>query len=126
MAHTRYSVKIEPVLRNKTVRTYGSLSFSIITIIIFLVFAIKPTVENILTLQKTIDTQKETLKQLKDKSDKLAKAINNYNSVPEDTKLKLFTLLPNTPNPTCLIDTITGYSTTNQAQIVGLQVQPFD
>lgn len=126
MAQSRYSVKIGPVLKNKTVRTYGSLSFSIVAIAIFVVFAIKPTVENIVSLQQQIDTQSQTLKALKDKSDKLAQAVNNYNSIPEDTKIKLFTLLPNTPNPTCLIDTISNQAIGSKVAVSGFQLQTFD
>lgn len=126
MAQGRYSVKIGPVLKSKTVRTYGSLSFSVVAIAIFVVFAIKPTVENIISIQQQINTQSQTLKALKDKSDKLAQAINNYNSIPDDTKIKLFTLLPNTPNPTCLIDNIAGQAADNKVQVSGFQLQSFD
>jgi Tfp pilus assembly protein PilO len=66
------------------------------------------------------------LKALQQKSSQLAQAVNNYNSIPDETKLKLFTLLPNTPNPTCLIDGLNGLINSNQVQSAGLQFQPFD
>jgi hypothetical protein len=54
----RYRVKINPIVQNKTVQSYSSLSFSLVAVIIFGIFAIKPTVQNIVDLQKQIDTQK--------------------------------------------------------------------
>lgn len=125
-AGKRYQVQISPVFHNKTIQTYGSLGLSIAAVIIFGVFAIKPTIENILSLQHQIDTQNKTLKALQEKSDKLAQAVNNYHSIPDETKLKLFTLLPNTPNSTCLIDLLNTQAGNGKVTVAGLQVQPFD
>lgn len=126
MNYQRYKKQLTPILKNKNVKTYSSLSLSVVAITIFIIFAIKPTFENILELQKQIETQQGILDQLKDKSDRLAQAVNNYNSIPAETKLKLSTLLPNTPNTTCLIDTLATHVSQAQVETVGLQIQPHD
>src|SRR5258708_767562 len=123
MASSRYTTKLSPILKNKTVSTYSPTVFSLITIIIFAVFAIHPTIKTILSLQKTIDDQTKTLNSLKAKSQSLATAINNYNSLPDDTKIKLFTLLPNATNVTCLLSDLTNMAGSAQSSIVGVQVQ---
>src|SRR5579864_9241150 len=98
MASSRYTTRLTPILKNKTVNNYSSAVFSLIAVIIFAIFAIDPTIKTIISLQKTIDDQTKTLNALKQKSQDLSTAINNYNSIPDNTKIKLFTLLPNSTN----------------------------
>jgi hypothetical protein len=126
MANTRYSTKLSPLLKNKSINTYSPTVFSLITVIIFAVFAIRPTVKTILSLQQTINEQNKTLTTLKTKSENLATAINNYNTIPDTTKIKLFTLLPNSTNVTCLVSDLSNMSTGNQTTISGLQIQSTD
>jgi hypothetical protein len=122
--NSRYAIKLSPIIKNKTVTTYSPTVFSLITIIIFAIFAIHPTIKTIISLQKTINDQNKTLNNLRAKSQDLATGINNYNSIPTDTKIKLFTLLPNSTNITCLLSDLTNMSTSSQATIKGLQIQP--
>ncbi len=126
MASSRYTTKLSPILKNKTVSTYSPTVFSLITIIIFVVFAIHPTIKTILSLQKTIDDQTKTLNSLKAKSQSLATAVNNYNSLPDDNKIKLFTLLPNSTNVTCLLSDLSNMASSTSSTIVGVQVQPVE
>lgn len=124
MASSRYTTKLSPILKNKSVTTYSSTVFSLIVIIILAVFAIQPTIKTIIALQNTIAEQNKTLKDLKAKSRDLAAAVNNYNSIPEDTKFKLFTLLPDSTNATCLLSDLTNMSNSAQTTIAGVQFQP--
>lgn len=123
MASSRYTTKLSPILKNKAISNYSPSIFSLMAIIVFIIFAIHPTIKTIISLQQTINDQTTVLSNLKQKSQQLSTAINNYNSIPDDTKLKLFTLLPNSTNVTCLVSDLTNMSNNNQSTIVGLQIQ---
>jgi hypothetical protein len=123
---TRYSVKLTPVLKNKAVNTYTPSLFSAIAIIVFVVFAIRPAIKDIIAQQKTIEQQKQVLSQLQAKSKNLADATNSYNAIPEETRLKLINLLPNATNLTCLANDINNRSLTSQVIISGFQTQTVD
>jgi Tfp pilus assembly protein PilO len=126
MQYSRYAVKLSPVLKNKAVTTYTPSLFSLIAIMVFAVFAIRPTVKNILSLQETINQQKQTLTQLQAKSKSLSDATNSYNSIPEETRLKLINLLPNSTNLTCLINDVNNRAVSSGVTVSGLQVQSTD
>lgn len=120
----RYYTYIRPITKNKFVKTYSSLIFSLITVSIFSYYAIRPTVSTILSLQKSIAEQNRILSTLKQKVNNLVTGKSNYDSIPPSVKTKLADLVPDNPSLPGLIDTLTYAAQTSEATISGLQFQP--
>jgi len=123
---SRYYTYIRPLTRNKFVRTYSSLIFSLITIAIFSYYAIRPTVTTILSLQKSIEEQNQILNTLKEKVGHLVSGKQNYENIPTDTKVKLTNLIPDNPALPQLINSLTYAADTAEASISGIQFQPVE
>lgn len=124
MQYSRYAKKLTPVFKNKVVTTYSPSLFNLTAVIVFIIFAIHPTIKTIIALQKTIDDQKQTLTSLQAKSKSLADGISNYNQISDDTKIKLIMLLPSTTNLTCLVNDLNNGALASGSTVSGLQVQP--
>ena len=124
--YSRYYTFIKPITRNRYVRTYSSLSFSLIAIMIFVIFAIKPTISTILVLQKQIDNENQTLNSLTKKAQDLSNARDKLKAIDQDTKDKLDTLLPDQTDATTLSDSLTTLALSHNASVSGLQFQPID
>ncbi len=120
----RYFTYIQPVLRNPLVRTYGYIIFTIVMSIIFIIFAIKPTLETIVVLQKQSVDQKQILTTLTKKTQDLAQARVNYQAITPGKKAQLETALPKQVNIKSLIDSLEGSTLATQASISALQFQP--
>lgn len=125
-SYSRYFTFIRPVLRNRQVKTYSSLTFSLLAIILFSFFAIKPTVGTILSLQKSITEQQQVLQELNDKAQNLSLGKENLNKIDPSTLNKLNNLLPSKTDPTFLADALTSLALQNNASISGLQLQSVD
>lgn len=121
---SRYFTYIQPVLRMPIVKTYGSLIFTIITMIIFILFAIKPTIETIVLLQKDQENQTEILSKLKQKITDLNQGRDNYDRIPPETKDKIETLVPKTPNLSGVISILEQSAQSSGASISAIQFQP--
>lgn len=124
MQYSRFAAKIAPVARSRTVQTYSMTVLSLATIIILAIFAIRPTVKSILALQKTIDQQKQTLEALRKKSRDLSDGVSRYNQIPQTTKIKLYTLLPDWTNAPCLVNELNAGAESDSLTITGEQLQP--
>lgn len=122
--YNRYYIFIKPVLKNPMVKTYSPIVFSIITIAIFIVFAIKPTISTIIGLQKTITEQRQILQKLEDKATALSAAKNSYQQLPAKVKAQFGSQIPNSTSVPCIIANIQALARENQASISGLQFQP--
>ncbi|MBI2011393.1 type 4a pilus biogenesis protein PilO [Candidatus Daviesbacteria bacterium] len=122
----RYYTYIKPVLRNSYVRTYSSLVFSLIAIVFFGVFAIRPTLKTIFSLQKDIAQQEQVLKQLTQKSTNLELGRQNYLNLDLASLEALDRLLPNNAALADLIDDLQTTAFENNASISGLQFQPIE
>lgn len=120
----RYFTYIEPVLKIPIVKTYGPLIFNIIALIIFIIFAIKPTLETIAVLQKQLSLQQETLQKITQKSENLSLARKNYQQIDQNTKLKIQIAFPQNPNLATLTKSLEEIARASQASISALQVQP--
>ena len=122
--YSRYFTYIKPVLRNKTVRTYSSLVFSVITITVFALYAIKPTLSTIVSLQKSITEQNALLEQVNQKRSALEQGKQNLGKIKQETRDKLDSMLPTYSSIPSLIDTLNKLASENQASISGIQFQP--
>lgn len=121
---TKYFTYIKPILRNKAARTYGPVMFSLVTIAIFSVFAVKPTVETIISLQKSISEQNELLDKVTTKADNLVLGRRNYQNIDSEVRIKLESLIPNSLFLPTIINNLNALAISNQASISAIQFQP--
>ena len=121
--YTRYYTYIKPVLENKIVKSYASYIFSLVTIAILVVFAIRPTVSTILNLQESITQNQQLLDQLNTKAETLSQAQRNYDQLDPSTKQRIADALPQTPEVTTLTKYLEGI-VVGQASDSALQIQP--
>lgn len=121
--YSRYYTYIKPIIENKLIRSSLPYIFSLVTIAILVVFAIRPTVSTILNLQTTIAAQQQTLAALNKKADDLTLARKNLEALGEDTRVKINTLVPQQANVTILTASLQNAAGKN-ASISALQIQP--
>lgn len=124
--YSRYYTFIKPIANNRRVRAYSSLVFSLIAILIFSVFAIKPTISTIIGIQKDVDQKNDSLSKLNAKTTDITQGIDNLNKIPPQTMAKLNNLLPNKTDVTALTDDLVTIAQENEASISALQYQPLD
>lgn len=124
--YSRFYTYIKPMVKNQIVRDYGPLIFSVITSAIFAYFAIKPTLSTIVSLQKTLEEQKQTLAQIDQKTNDLTLARKNYQNIPPGALTNLNNMIPNYPDLAFIIDNLNQLANVNQATVSGLQFQPLD
>lgn len=124
--YSRYYTFVKPILRNRHIRTYSPLVFSLITIAIFSIFAIKPTVSTILSLQKSIVEQHQVLDKLRQKANNLSQGKNNYSAINPSTLSKMDNLLPAKASPASLINSLTNLAGQAEASLSGIQFQPIN
>ncbi len=122
--YSRYFTYIAPVLRIPLIKTYGSLILSIVAVTIFILFAIKPTIETILVLQKNLDNSKQVLVQIIQKSQDLSQARRNYQNLDPAIKQRIETAIPSAPNLKTVIASLEQNAFSNQASISALQINP--
>jgi Tfp pilus assembly protein PilO len=122
--YSRYFTYIKPITRIPLVRNYGSTIFTLLVIIIFIFFAIKPTVETILVLQKKIENANQILKQLDDKSNNLAQGKKNYDSLNPQIKVKINSSIPDLVQLKTIAQTLEQLSASRDASVSALQIQP--
>lgn len=124
--YSRYYTFIKPILRNKQVQNYSSISFSLMLIIIFVIFAIKPTLETIVSLGRSITQQKQIYQQLLKKADNLSLGKKNYQALEETTRTKMEELIPDKADVTQLLAALNSAALASSASISGIQIQPVE
>lgn len=121
----RYFTYIEPVIKTPFIRTYGSLILTILTLVIFIIFAIKPTIETILILQKQLSEQQQILDKLNQKSKNLSLGRKNYLSLDKTTQEKINFAIPTTPQIGDLTRVLEDITKSTEASISAIQFQNF-
>ena len=124
--YSRYYTFIRPITKNKYIKTYSSLSFSLIAIMIFGIFAIKPTVETILVLQTNIQQQQQVDNSLLQKEQDLTKASENLKKIDPAIRQDIDNLLPSKTDITTLAGNIGAIVQSHDATVSGLQFQSTD
>lgn len=120
---SRYYVFIKPVIGNKYVKSSAPYIFSLLAIIVFVIFAIRPTILTILDLQKSIQDNQAILETLDKKSRDLTDGKRNLDNLDPSVKTLINTRLPDQAAVTALIYDL-EQSATKSASISALQVQP--
>jgi Tfp pilus assembly protein PilO len=123
---SRYYTYIRPVIKSKGVQEYGPLIFSLIMVSFFSIFALRPTLTTIASLQKAIETQNQTYNQLVQKVETIKIAKNNYLALNPQTRDQVEQLLPNDTALPSLIEELRGIAKTYDASIAGLQFEALD
>ncbi len=85
--YKRYYSAAGPLLKDPAVRAYFSLIASVVTVTIFLVFAIRPTIATIVGLQKQITDKKAFAQKLDTKINALALLQTEYQEIEPDLGL---------------------------------------
>src|SRR3989344_2923498 len=113
--YSRYFTYIKPLAKLPIVRTYGTTIFTIFIITIFIFFAIKPTIETILILQKKLDNSTLLLEQLQKKSQDLSAGRQNYENLDSSVKSKIATAIPDSIELKSIIQTLEGAANLHNA-----------
>lgn len=121
--YSRYYTYIKPLVENSVVKSYSPYIFSLITIAILIIFAIRPTASTILNLQKELQNQKSALESLKNKSNNLTEAKRNLEALPSNTKSKIDYSVPIQANVTTLIKSLQNLPL-KTASSSAIQIQP--
>lgn len=120
----RYFTYIEPVMKAPLIKTYGSLILTILTLSIFTIFAIKPTIETIIILQKKLADQQQILAAVNKKSQNLSLGSNNYKTlVAQGIKEKINSQVPNSAAIGELSKSLEDSAKVPQASISAIQYQ---
>lgn len=121
---SRYYTYIKPITKIPLVRNYASTIFTLVTIIIFIFFAIKPTIETIIVLQKKLADSSQVLEQVTKKVENLSSAKQNYDHLDPTIKSKIQSQIPDNIALKSLIQSLEQTANDNQASISALQIQP--
>lgn len=119
----RYFTYIKPVTRWPIVKTYGSIIFSLLTVSLFTVFAIRPTIETILILQKKLSDADKIIAQINEKANNLSKGRENYQLLNQNTKDKIRAYVPDNIEIKSLTQILEGSAGKYEASISALQIQ---
>lgn len=114
--YRRYYTYIEPVVSDPVIRGYFSLAASLVLAAFLLVFALSPTVNTILALNKKIENNRVVLRRLEEKTRNLVAARQNYAMVADLVPL-LEVAIPERAMPHLAIGAVL-----NSASISGVSV----
>lgn len=120
----RYFTYIKPVTKIPVIRTYGTTIFTFIITAIFILFAIKPTVETILVLQKKLENYNQTLEQVNKKANDLSQGKTNLKNLDKETQDKIRAAIPNSLEIRSVIQTLELAAQRHEASVSALQLQP--
>lgn len=120
----RYFTYIKPFTKLPIIKNYGPSIFTLLTMSILILFAIKPTVETILVLQKKIADSEQVLQKVTTKANNLSLGKKNYDNLDKSIKDQISTAIPNNVALQSLIHSLEQTAQTHQATISALQVQP--
>ena len=123
--YSRYFSYIKPITKLPIVKNYAPTIFTLLTATLLIFFAIKPTVETILVLQKKLADSDTVLTKINQKSKNLTAGKENYDNLGQDIKNKISANIPNIVNLKSVIQTLEQTAKANEASISALQIQPF-
>lgn len=122
--YSRYFTHIKPLGKLPIIKTYGSTIFTLIVITVFIFFAIKPTVETILILQKKLSDMTEVLDKINKKAEDLSLGKQNYDNLDPNIKDKISSSVPSSVDIKSITQSLEQAAQTYEASISALQIQP--
>lgn len=123
--YSRYFTYIKPVGKLPIIRTYGSTIFTLVIMTVFILFAIRPTIETILILQKKLNDSNEILEKISQKANDLTLGKQNYDNLDESVKTTISNAIPDNSSVKTLIQNLEQSALQHEASISALQIQPF-
>lgn len=123
--YSRYFSYVKPVAKLPIVKNYGTIIFTLLTTAILIFFAIKPTVETILVLQKKLANSNEVLQKITQKSNDLSLGKKNYDNLDQSIKDKITAAIPDTVNLKSTLQILERTAKAHDASVSALQIQPF-
>lgn len=122
--YSRYFTYIKPVMRLPIIRTYGSTIFTLAVMTIFIFFAIKPTMETILVLQKKLADSTQVLEKVNQKANNLSLGKTNLEKLPPNITSKLLAAIPDAASLKSIISILEQAAKAHEASVSALQIQP--
>lgn len=122
--YSRYFTYIKPVTKLPIVKNYGPTIFTLFIATIFIIFAIKPTVETILILQKKLSNSNEVLEKVTQKANNLSQGRKNYDNLDQAVKDKISAAIPDTISLRSVIQTLEQTARIHEASVSALQIDP--
>lgn len=120
----RYFSYIKPLTKLPIVKNYAPTIFTLLTATLLVFFAIKPTLETILVLQKKLADSNEVLQKITKKAQDLSQGRENYDNLDSSIKNKISQAIPDTVNLKSLISLLEQSAKLSEASISALQIQP--
>lgn len=117
--YSRYYLYLEPVVRDPLIRGYFSFVASLFLVAFLSVFALSPTVNTILTLQKKISEQRKVVADLNSKIEAIVLAEQNYSQIESSLPI-LLSALPGFAAPETIIAGITTFASSSGVTVSGL------
>lgn len=121
--YQKYFAFIQPVVNDPLMRVYFSLALSLLLVTFLVIFALSPTVNTVLGLQKKIADQEKIVLALDAKINALVAAGENYNQQTAQLAF-LNEALPNKPYPEGLIANVLGTASVSGVAVSSLQFKP--
>lgn len=122
--YSRYFTYIKPLTRIPIIKNYAPAVFTLVVMTILILFAIKPTVETILVLQKKLADSEEVLQKLTKKVDDLSLGKTNYDNLDAGIKDKITAAVPDTVNIKSITQSLEQAAQRHEASVSALQIQP--
>lgn len=121
----RYSKVLEPLLTKPQNRVYTATILSFLVVSLFLWYAVRPTLQTILSLRREIIDNIEVSKLMEEKISALVQAQATYQDIQADLPL-LDQALPETPEPISALLALKSLATATNASISGVQLPKVD
>lgn len=122
--YSRYFTYIKPLMKYPIVKNYAPAVFTLLTISVLTLFAIKPTIETIIVLQKKLADSEALLQKVTQKTNDLSLGKKNYDSLSPNIKEKISTAIPDTITLRTIIQSLEQAAQTHEASISALQFLP--
>ena len=122
--YSRYFTYIRPFTKLPIVRTYGSATFTLVVMTIFIFYAIKPTVETILVLQKKLEDSTQVLEKGNQKANNLSQGKANFEKLDPNIKATISQAIPDTVSLKSVVQTLEQVAKTHEASVSAIQIQP--
>lgn len=121
--YSRYFIYIKPFTKLPIIKNYGPTIFSLLTISILIFFAIKPTIETIVVLQKKLVDSEALLQKVTQKANDLSLGKKNYDNLDQGIKEKISAAVPDTVSLKSIAQTLEAAAQNHEASISALQFQ---
>ena len=121
--YRRYYQSLEPILKKPKSQSYTAVIFSFLVVSLFGLYAIRPTIQTILTLKREIQDKTELSQKMEDKIAALIEAQATYSQIEQSLPL-IDQALPHDPHAIPIIIQIRNLATTSNVALATIQLPP--